>query len=226
MNASKADILNPESENTSVKLALAETHVIQETKTFLEQHGVNLFSPDAEPGQRRSSRSDRIITVKNMYHTEPLPRTCARYLSRTVSSAVCSCRPPEGRRHKSTSARSGTGPCAFGACAATSSVRIMTRPPPPPPCLQPLYTRDFKGQKNRCVFSFFVPCASPTPSSSPSNRPRTRSDARPIVPRLKSEPSRLLNCLSEVRSSVCKHAPSISVYLSPFCVPDPRRAGR
>ena len=66
MNVSKADILNPESENAAVKLALAETHVIQETKTFLEQHGVDLSSLDAEPGQRRPPRSDRIILVKNI----------------------------------------------------------------------------------------------------------------------------------------------------------------
>ena len=66
MNASKADIVSPESENAAVKLALAETHVIQETKTFLEQHGVDLSSLDAEPGQRRPPRSDRIILVKNI----------------------------------------------------------------------------------------------------------------------------------------------------------------
>ena len=51
MNVSKSDILNPETDNAAVKLALAETHVIQETKTFLEQHGVDLSSMDGEPGQ-------------------------------------------------------------------------------------------------------------------------------------------------------------------------------
>ena len=65
MNVSKADILNPESENAAVKLALAETHVIQETKTFLEQHGVDLSSLDTS-GARRPPRSDRIILVKNI----------------------------------------------------------------------------------------------------------------------------------------------------------------
>ena len=66
MYASKADILDPESENATVKLALTETHAIQETKTFLEQHGVDLSSLDTEPGQRRQPRSDRIILVKNI----------------------------------------------------------------------------------------------------------------------------------------------------------------
>ena len=37
MHLSKADILNPESDNAAVKLALAETHVIQETKKYLEE---------------------------------------------------------------------------------------------------------------------------------------------------------------------------------------------
>ncbi len=38
MNISKADILNAEdgTANPAVKLALAETHVIQETKKYLE----------------------------------------------------------------------------------------------------------------------------------------------------------------------------------------------
>ncbi|OSD03770.1 hypothetical protein PYCCODRAFT_1434157 [Trametes coccinea BRFM310] len=65
MNISKADILNPESDNAAVKLALAETHVIQETKTFLEQHGVDLSSLDTS-GPSRPPRSDRIILVKNI----------------------------------------------------------------------------------------------------------------------------------------------------------------
>ncbi|CDO68079.1 hypothetical protein BN946_scf184788.g10 [Trametes cinnabarina] len=65
MNISKADILNPESDNAAVKLALAETHVIQETKTFLEQHGVDLSTLDTS-GSSRPARSDRIILVKNI----------------------------------------------------------------------------------------------------------------------------------------------------------------
>ncbi|THH23232.1 hypothetical protein EUX98_g7946 [Antrodiella citrinella] len=63
MNVSKADILNPESDNAAVKLALAETHVIQETKTFLESHGVVLSALD---GITRVARSDTTILVKNI----------------------------------------------------------------------------------------------------------------------------------------------------------------
>ena len=67
MNVSKADILNPESENAAVKLALAETHVIQETKTFLEQHGVDFSALDpSSNGGRRPPRSDCVILVKNI----------------------------------------------------------------------------------------------------------------------------------------------------------------
>ena len=62
MNLSKADILSPESGNAAVKLALAETHVIQETKSFLEANGVVLSSLSGE----RIARSDTIILVKNI----------------------------------------------------------------------------------------------------------------------------------------------------------------
>ncbi|TCD61352.1 Multiple RNA-binding domain-containing protein 1 [Steccherinum ochraceum] len=63
MNVSKADILNSESDNAAVKLALAETHVIQETKSFLESHGVVL---SALEGISRVARSDTTILVKNI----------------------------------------------------------------------------------------------------------------------------------------------------------------
>lgn len=62
MNISKADILNPESDNTAVKLALAETHVIQETKSFLEANGVVLSALSGP----RVARSDTTILVKNI----------------------------------------------------------------------------------------------------------------------------------------------------------------
>jgi multiple RNA-binding domain-containing protein 1 len=67
MSISKADILNPESDNAAVKLALAETHVIQETKTYLESHGVILssFSPTST-SSTRIPRSDTTILVKNI----------------------------------------------------------------------------------------------------------------------------------------------------------------
>lgn len=65
MNISKADILNPESDNAAVKLALAETHIVNETKAFLESHGVVLssFSP---PANSRPQRSDTVLLVKNI----------------------------------------------------------------------------------------------------------------------------------------------------------------
>ncbi|KAH8101233.1 hypothetical protein BXZ70DRAFT_935079 [Cristinia sonorae] len=63
MNVSKSDVLNPESDNAAVKLALAETHVIQETKSFLESHGVVLSALDTSS---RVARSDTTILVKNI----------------------------------------------------------------------------------------------------------------------------------------------------------------
>ena len=45
MNISKSKILNPESgDNAAVKLALAESHIIQGTKTYSESQGVLLSS--------------------------------------------------------------------------------------------------------------------------------------------------------------------------------------
>ncbi|OCH87831.1 hypothetical protein OBBRIDRAFT_795808 [Obba rivulosa] len=65
----KSEILDPASDNTAVKLALAETHIIQETKTFLEENGVVLSA--LSPGHR-VKRSDTIILVKNIpYGTSP-----------------------------------------------------------------------------------------------------------------------------------------------------------
>ena len=61
MNISKSEILNPESgDNAAVKLALAETHVIQETKTYLESQGVLLSSFSSR------ARSDTTLLVKNI----------------------------------------------------------------------------------------------------------------------------------------------------------------
>ena len=78
MNISKADILNPESTsddpsssvNPAVKLALAETHVINETKSYLESHGVLLSSfsslSSSSGQQQRVRRSETTILVKNI----------------------------------------------------------------------------------------------------------------------------------------------------------------
>jgi len=64
MNISKADILNPESDNAAVKLALAETHIIQETKSYLESQGVILSSFSSSSS--RIPRSETTILVKNI----------------------------------------------------------------------------------------------------------------------------------------------------------------
>lgn len=64
MNISKADILNPDSDNAAVKLALAETHIIQETKSYLESHGVILSSFSSSSS--RIPRSETTILVKNI----------------------------------------------------------------------------------------------------------------------------------------------------------------
>jgi len=60
LNISKSDIVDPESSDAAVKLALAETHVIQETKTYLESHGVILSAFSSR------GRSETIILVKNI----------------------------------------------------------------------------------------------------------------------------------------------------------------
>ncbi|CDS00031.1 probable RNA-binding protein [Sporisorium scitamineum] len=65
LGVSKSDILNPGADggpdNAAVRLALAETRIIQETKEFFEQEGINV---DAFDG--KSSRSDTTILVKNI----------------------------------------------------------------------------------------------------------------------------------------------------------------
>ncbi|KAF9484770.1 RNA-binding domain-containing protein [Pholiota conissans] len=61
MNIDKSEILNPESgDNAAVKLALAETHIIQETKSYLESQGVLLSTFSSR------ARSETTILVKNI----------------------------------------------------------------------------------------------------------------------------------------------------------------
>ncbi|GAW04849.1 pre-rrna processing protein [Lentinula edodes] len=68
MNIPKADILNPDSDdpssstNPAVKLALAETHIINETKAYFESNGVVLASFSSS----RTARADTTILVKNI----------------------------------------------------------------------------------------------------------------------------------------------------------------
>lgn len=65
----KADILTPQDEegksiSPAVRLALAETSIIQETREFLEGEGINVDAfDDASKGGRRS---DTVILVKNI----------------------------------------------------------------------------------------------------------------------------------------------------------------
>ena len=59
LGVDKADLLDPASSNAAVKQAHAETHVIQETKSYLAANGVNLEA------FKQSSRDDRTLLVKN-----------------------------------------------------------------------------------------------------------------------------------------------------------------
>ncbi|KAJ1972817.1 Multiple RNA-binding domain-containing protein 1 [Dimargaris xerosporica] len=60
LGISKGDILDPSASNPAVRVALAETHVVNETKQFLEIHGLAL---DAFA---QKDRSDTVILVKNI----------------------------------------------------------------------------------------------------------------------------------------------------------------
>ena len=67
LNVSKADILDPEADNAAVRLALAETHVISETKTYLESVSISFIlmglSLTATAGRRRSGElQSQVIT--------------------------------------------------------------------------------------------------------------------------------------------------------------------
>ena len=60
MKVSKSDVLDPNSENSAVQLALGETQLLQEIKEFLTNEGINLDSFST------SKRSKRIIVCKNI----------------------------------------------------------------------------------------------------------------------------------------------------------------
>ena len=61
MGISKADLLNGDEGNPAVKLALAETHVIEETKKYFEEQGIVLDSLSP-----RVPRSQTTLLVKNI----------------------------------------------------------------------------------------------------------------------------------------------------------------
>ncbi|KAJ3344068.1 hypothetical protein HDU93_003231 [Gonapodya sp. JEL0774] len=64
LGVTKAEILNPEAGNMAVRVAMAETHVISETKQYLEEEGISLTCFDNQPG--KSARSNTVILVKNL----------------------------------------------------------------------------------------------------------------------------------------------------------------
>lgn len=66
LGIAKSDVLDPTSSDAAVRQAHAETHILQETKGFFQQHGVDL---DAF---KRSARGDVAILVKN------IPYDCSR----------------------------------------------------------------------------------------------------------------------------------------------------
>lgn len=63
MGISKAELLDPTSADAAVKQAHAETHIIQETKSYFAQHGVDLEA------FQKSAKGDLAILVKNVPHS-------------------------------------------------------------------------------------------------------------------------------------------------------------
>ncbi|KAI9335296.1 hypothetical protein BDR26DRAFT_912132 [Obelidium mucronatum] len=61
LNVKKSDILDPSSENMAVRLALAETDIVNETKAYLEEEGIDLNA-----FTRHKSRSSTILLAKNI----------------------------------------------------------------------------------------------------------------------------------------------------------------
>ncbi|KAK5171195.1 Multiple RNA-binding domain-containing protein 1 [Saxophila tyrrhenica] len=60
LGLAKSEVLDPTSSDAAIKQAHAETHIIQETKTYFKQHGIDL---DAF---KKSQRGDTAILVKNI----------------------------------------------------------------------------------------------------------------------------------------------------------------
>ncbi|KAF2128123.1 RNA-binding domain-containing protein [Dothidotthia symphoricarpi CBS 119687] len=63
MGISKAELLDPTSSDAAVKQAHAETHIIQETKSYFAQQGVDLEA------FQKSAKGDLAILVKNVPHS-------------------------------------------------------------------------------------------------------------------------------------------------------------
>ncbi|CAO3674246.1 unnamed protein product [Rhizopus stolonifer] len=60
LGVSKSEVLNADANNMAVRLALAETQIVNETKEFFEKHGIVLDTFG------KKERSDTIILVKNI----------------------------------------------------------------------------------------------------------------------------------------------------------------
>ncbi|KAI8076543.1 uncharacterized protein B0P05DRAFT_512064 [Gilbertella persicaria] len=60
LGVSKSEVLNPDANNVAVRLALAETQIVNETKEFFEKHGIVLDTFG------KKDRSETIILVKNI----------------------------------------------------------------------------------------------------------------------------------------------------------------
>ncbi len=60
MGVSKSEVLNADANNMAVRLALAETQIVNETKEFFEKHGIVLDTFG------KKERSETIILVKNI----------------------------------------------------------------------------------------------------------------------------------------------------------------
>ncbi|ORZ32517.1 hypothetical protein BCR44DRAFT_1487118 [Catenaria anguillulae PL171] len=71
LGVAKSDILDRESEDMAVRLALAETHVIGETKEYLAEHGVVLDAFE------RKLRSDCVVLIKNVTYGTTLEEVVA-----------------------------------------------------------------------------------------------------------------------------------------------------
>ena len=63
LKVKKSDILDPETDNMAIRLALAETHIISETKKYLEENGIYL---NAFESQVAKERSRTVIIIKNI----------------------------------------------------------------------------------------------------------------------------------------------------------------
>lgn len=63
LGVSKSELLDPTSTDAAVKQAHAETHIIQETKSYFKEIGVNLEAFGKNPKYKQ--KDDRVILIKN-----------------------------------------------------------------------------------------------------------------------------------------------------------------